>query len=152
MVTTFLGNSNTEEQTTSEKESSAMTLKEMLMADGYTEMTFSILRRIAKTPREELILGLMHKDMHVNRDKKSYESTSILDQLQDRVLIELYAENIVMGSGWVSFEPEDGQSYADVTSMWKVSAEKQAQWDAEDAKREAIMNWDDDEDWEWEDE
>tara|TARA_Y100000310_G_C20692209_1_gene823072 strand:+ start:2417 stop:2878 length:462 start_codon:yes stop_codon:yes gene_type:complete len=153
MVTTFLGNSNTEEQTTtSEKESSAMTLKEMLMADGYTEMTFSILRRIAKTPREELILGLMHKDMHVNRDKKSYESTSILDQLQDRVLIELYAENIVMGSGWVSFEPEDGQSYADVTSIWKVSAKKQAQWDAEDAKREAIMNWDDDEDWEWEDE
>lgn len=153
MVTTFLGNSNTEEQTTtSEKESSAMTLKEMLMADGYTEMTFSILRRIAKTPREELILGLMHKDMHVNRDKKSHESTSILDQLQDRVLIELYAENIVMGSDWVSFEPEDGQSYADVTSIWKVSAKKQAQWDAEDAKREAIMNWDDDEDWEWEDE
>ena len=153
MVTTFLGNSNTEEQTTtSEKESSAMTLKEMLMADGYTEMTFSILRRIAKTPREELILGLMHKDMHVNRDKKSYESTSISDQLQDRVLIELYAENIVMGSDWVSFEPEDGQSYADVTSIWKVSAKKQAQWDAEDAKREAIMNWDDDEDWEWEDE
>ena len=66
MVTTFLGNSNTEEQTTSEKEGSAMTLKEMLMADGYTEMTFSILRRIAKTPREELILGLMHKDRYAH--------------------------------------------------------------------------------------
>ena len=98
-----------------------MTLKEMLMYTDYIEMNFSILRRIAKAPREELIVGLLHKDLHVNRTKKSFESTNILDQLQDRVLREVYAENIIMGSGWTFFEPDDGVEYSDVTSIWKVN-------------------------------
>ena len=129
-----------------------MTLKELLMADGYIELNFSILRRIAKTPRENLIRDLIHKDMHINRTKRLYDCTNILDQLQDRVIHELYAENVMMGSGWVSFEPEDGQSYSEITSLWKVSKEKRAQWDAEDAERDAIMEWNEDEDWEWNDE
>ena len=98
-----------------------MTLKEMLMHTDYIEMNFSILRRIAKAPREELILGLLRKDLHVNRTKKGFESINILDQLQDRVLREVYAENIVMGSGWTFFEPDDGVEYSDVTSIWKVN-------------------------------
>ena len=122
------------------------------MADGYIELNFSILRRIAKTPRENLIRDLIHKDMHINRTKRLYDCTNILDQLQDRVIHELYAENVMMGSGWVSFEPEDGQSYSEITSLWKVSKEKRAQWDAEDAERDAIMEWNEDEDWEWNDE
>ena len=113
-----------------------MPLKEMLMHTDYIEMNFSILRRVAKAPREELIVGLLHKDLHVNRTKKSFESTNILDQLQDRVLKEVYAENIVMGSGWTFFEPDDGVEYSDVKSLWKVSDEKRAEWDAEDKKRE----------------
>ena len=129
-----------------------MTLKELLMADGYIELNFSILRRIAKTPRENLIRDLIHKDMHINRTKRLYDCTNILDQLQDRVIHELYAENVMMGSGWVSFEPEDGQSYSEITSLWKVSKEKRAQWDAADAERHAIMEWNEDEDWEWNDE
>ena len=129
-----------------------MTLKELLMADGYIELNFSILRRIAKTPRENLIRDLIHKDMHINRTKRLYDCTNILDQLQDRVIHELYAENVMMGSGWVSFEPEDGQSYSEISSLWKVSKEKRAQWDAEDAERDAIMEWNEDEDWEWNDE
>ena len=98
-----------------------MTLKEMLMYTDYIEMNFSILRRIAKAPRQELILGLLHKDLHVNRTKKGFESINILDQLQDRVLREVYAENIIMGSGWTFFEPDDGVEYSDVTSIWKVN-------------------------------
>ena len=98
-----------------------MTLKEMLMYTDYIEMNFSILRRIAKAPREELILGLLRKDLHVNRTKKGFESINILDQLQDRVLREVYAENIIMGSGWTFFEPDDGVEYSDVTSIWKVN-------------------------------
>ena len=98
-----------------------MTLKEMLMYTDYIEMNFSILRRIAKAPREELIVGLLRKDLHVNRTKKGFESINILDQLQDRVLREVYAENIVMGSGWTFFEPDDGVEYSDVTSIWKVN-------------------------------
>ena len=98
-----------------------MTLKEMLMYTDYIEMNFSILRRIAKAPREELILGLLHKDLHVNRTKKGFESINILDQLKDRVLREVYAENIIMGSGWTFFEPDDGVEYSDVTSIWKVN-------------------------------
>ena len=113
-----------------------MTLKEMLLHDDYIEMNFSILRRIAKVPREQMICDLLHKDLRVNRTKKSYESTVILDQLQDRVLREIYAENIVMGSGWTFFEPDVGVEYSDVTSLWKVSDEKRAEWDAEDAKME----------------
>ena len=98
-----------------------MTLKEMLMYTDYIEMNFSILRRIAKAPREELIVGLLHKDLDVNRTKKGFESINILDQLKDRVLREVYAENIVMGSGWTFFEPDDGIEYSDVTSIWKVN-------------------------------
>ena len=98
-----------------------MTLKEMLMHTDYIEMNFSILRRIAKAPREELIVGLLRKDLHVNRTKKGFESINILDQLKDRVLREVYAENIVMGSGWTFFEPDDGIEYSDVTSIWKVN-------------------------------
>jgi hypothetical protein len=150
MFSTFIASSDSNAVTTTTNEN--LTLKELLMTDGYVDLTFSILRRIAKTPREELIRDLIYKDMNVNRTKKIIESSEILDQLQDRVLIELYAENISMGSGWVFFEPEDGQSYAEITSLWKVSAEKQAQWDAEDARREAIMDWNDEEDWEWNDE
>ena len=142
---TFIANSKTDPV-------NEMTLKELLMADGYIELNFSILRRIAKTPRENLIRDLIHKDMHINRTKRLYDCTNILDQLQDRVIHELYAENVMMGSGWVSFEPEDGQSYSEITSLWKVSKEKRAQWDAEDAERDAIMEWDEDEDWEWNDE
>ena len=117
-----------------------MTLKEMLMHNDYIEMNFSILRRIAKAPREELIVGLLHKDLHINRTKKSFESTNILDQLQDRVLRELYAENIVMGSGWTFFEPDDGVEYSEVTSLWKVSDEQRAEWDAEEKEREGFWN------------
>lgn len=117
-----------------------MTLKEMLMHNDYIEMNFSILRRIAKAPREELIVGLLHKDLHVNRTKKSFESTNILDQLQDRVLRELYAENVVMGSGWTFFEPDDGVEYSDVASLWKVSDEQRAEWDAEEKEQEGF--WD----------
>jgi len=142
---TFIANSKTDPV-------NEMTLKELLMADGYIELNFSILRRIAKTPRENLIRDLIHKDMHINRTKRLYDCTNILDQLQDRVIHELYAENVMMGSGWVFFEPEDGQSYSEITSLWKVSDEKRAQWDAEDAERDAIMEWDEDEDWEWNDE
>ena len=98
-----------------------MTLKEMLMYTDYIEMNFSILRRIAKAPREELIVGLLRKDLHVNRTKKGFESINILDQLKDRVLREVYAENIVMGCGWTFFEPDDGIEYSDVTSIWKVN-------------------------------
>jgi len=96
-----------------------MTLKEMLMTSEPVEITFSILRKIAKTPREELICDLMYKDMHINRDKKSYDSTGPLDQMHDRVIWELYAENIFMGSGWVSWEPDEGETYESVTSIWK---------------------------------
>ena len=145
---TFIANSKTDITTPVNE----MTLKELLMADGYIELNFSILRRIAKTPRENLIRDLIHKDMHINRTKRLYDCTNILDQLQDRVIHELYAENVMMGSGWVSFEPEDGQSYSEITSLWKVSKEKRAQWDAEDAERDAIMEWNEDEDWEWNDE
>ena len=41
-----------------------------------------------------------------------------------------------MGSGWTFFEPDVGVEYSDVTSLWKVSDEKRAEWDAEDAKME----------------
>ncbi len=113
-----------------------MTLKEMLLHDDYIEMNFSILRRIAKTSREQMICDLLHKDLRVNRTKKSYESTVLLDQLQDRVLREVYAENIVMGSGWTFFEPEEGVKYSEVTSLWKVSDEVRAEWAKEDAEME----------------
>ena len=140
MLSTYIG-SSTEAPITS-KNVEDMTLKEMLMHDQYIELTFGILRKIAKASREELIGDLIHKDMHVNREKKIYESTAILDQLQDRVLKEMYAENIMMGSGWVFFEPEGDDTYASVTSTWKVSDETRAQWDAEEREEErAYKEW-----------
>ena len=133
---TFIGSGNRSEVRRSIKVND-MTLKEMLMHNDFIEMNFSILRRIAKTSREDLIRDLIHKDMNVNREKKITESSDVLDQLQDRVVHELYAENIVMGSGWTFFEPEGDDTYASVTSTWKVSVETRAQWDKEEAEEEA---------------
>ena len=93
-----------------------MTLKEMLLTDEPVELTFSILKKIAKTPREELILHLMHKEMKV---LNIHESEEPFDQMQDRVIWEIYADNIFMGSGWVSWEPEGDETYSNVSSTWK---------------------------------
>ena len=90
------------------------------MTDETIELTFSILRKIAKTPREELIMDLVHKEMKVT-NVKIYESVDKLDQMQDRVIWEIYAENIFMGSGWVSWEPEGDDTYSSVASTWKLA-------------------------------
>ena len=80
-----------------------MTLKEMLMTEEPVELTFSILRKIAKTPREELIMGLVHKEMKVT-NVKIHESADKFDLMQDRVIWEIYAENIFMGAGWLLYD------------------------------------------------
>ena len=67
-------------------------------------------------------------------------SSDVLDQLQDRVIHELYAENIVMGSGWTFFEPDDGIEYSDVMSLWKVTDAQRAKWDAEEKEQQGF--WD----------
>ena len=52
------------------------------------------------------------------------------------------SSNIMMGSGWVFFEPEGDDTYASVTSTWKVSDETRAQWDAEEREEErAYKEW-----------
>jgi len=78
-----------------------MTIKEMLMAGQSIEITFSILRKVMKMEREQLIPDLIHKKMKDDYNSKIYDATEYLNPLSDRDLKKLYLINIASGTKWM---------------------------------------------------
>ena len=121
-----------------------MTLRQMLFTDKYIELNFSILRKIARSDVRQLKSDLIEKELNVYQESTLKDVAPKFEHLQKRVVQELYAENIVMGSGWTFFEPEGDDTYASVTSIWKVSDETRAQWERKEAQEVAAYKewWD----------
>ena len=111
-----------------------MDLREMLFTNDYIELTFPILRAIVRTPIGELKSQLIEKESGIFPEDPLQEVSSKYDLMHKRVIHEIYAENIVMGSGFMGTELEEGETWNNVKSIWKVTPEKQARWDDEEAE------------------
>ena len=84
----------------------------------FYEITRSILRRVIKTPVDEIRSKLIKWDTKC-------EDTMVYYRMQTKVLREIYAENLVLrehgDTGFVGWEPEVelGETYENVESTWK---------------------------------
>ena len=87
----------------------------------FYEITRSILRKVIKTPVDEIRSKLIKWDTKC-------EDTMVYYRMQTKVLREIYAENLVLRehpfaseTGFIGWEPEVelGETYENVESTWK---------------------------------